>query len=60
MPLRMRLEMDDCVNPFAPAVKAFAHPKGGMAGALFKVRRSRSDEIAEVFVLEGEGLQSAE
>ena len=60
MPLRMGLQMDDRVDPFAPAFKAFAHPEGSLARMLFNVRSARSNEVAKVFVLEGKRLQGAE
>ena len=59
MPLRMGLEMDDCVNPFAPALEAFAHPERTVTRALGNIRGPRSNEIAKRFVLERKGLQGA-
>src|SRR4051812_30305636 len=55
----MRLEMDDSIDPFAPAVEAFAHPDDGVLGTIDHVRGARADEVAESFVFKGKGLQGA-
>lgn len=60
VPLRMGLEMDDGVNPFAPAVEALAHPDNGMLGTVRHIGSSWADEITEGFVLEAQRLQGAE
>src|SRR3954463_9852501 len=59
MPLRMRLKMDDGIDPFAPAVETFAHPDDGVLRTIGHVRSARADEVAEGFVFEGKGLQGA-
>src|SRR4051812_33548890 len=59
MPLRMRLQMDDGINPFAPAIETFAHPDDGVLRTLGHVWSARADEVVEGFVFESKGLQGA-
>src|SRR6266496_3847554 len=51
--------MDNGVDPFAPALQAFAHPFHALLRMLRDVGGARADEIAESFVLKRKSLQRA-